>query len=84
MTTVPPRESFVKRALRRLTPSGEKVARPRPGRYEIYRDVDGEYRWRLKAGNGEIVANSAGDGFASRWKAQRAVATAKRVALEAL
>ncbi len=27
-------------------------------RFEVYKDVGGNYRWRLKAGNGEIVAIS--------------------------
>lgn len=30
------------------------------GLYETYTDVKGEYRWRLKAGNGQIVAVSEG------------------------
>lgn len=28
-------------------------------KFEMYRDESGEYRWRLKADNGEIVADSA-------------------------
>ncbi len=28
--------------------------------FVIYKDVSGNYRWRLKANNGEIVANSEG------------------------
>lgn len=27
--------------------------------FEIYKDKKGEYRWRLKASNGKIVADSA-------------------------
>lgn len=30
------------------------------GKFEIYKDVAGQYRWRLKASNGEIVASSEG------------------------
>ena len=30
------------------------------GRFELYRDGRGEYRFRLKAGNGEIIAVSEG------------------------
>ncbi len=30
--------------------------------YEIYKDKAGEWRWRLKARNGRIVANS-GEGY---------------------
>ena len=29
-------------------------------KFEIYIDASGEYRWRLKAGNGEVVAQSEG------------------------
>lgn len=34
------------------------------GKFEIYQDARGEYRFRLKAGNGEIVAT--GEGYASK------------------
>jgi uncharacterized protein YegP (UPF0339 family) len=30
------------------------------GRFELYQDGRGEYRFRLKAGNGEIIAVSEG------------------------
>lgn len=29
-------------------------------KFEIYIDAQGEYRWRLKAANGEVVAQSEG------------------------
>lgn len=28
--------------------------------FEVYKDVKGEYRWRLKAANHEIIAQSEG------------------------
>lgn len=28
------------------------------GRFEVYRDSSGDYRFRLKAGNGQIIASS--------------------------
>lgn len=31
---------------------------------EIYRDDSGDWRWRLRAGNGEIVSDSA-EGYSS-------------------
>lgn len=34
--------------------------------YVVYRDRKGEWRWRLKARNGRIVASSAGDGYKRR------------------
>lgn len=39
--------------------------------FEIYEAGDG-WRWRLKATNGEIVADSA-EAYASKWNAKRAV-----------
>lgn len=30
---------------------------------DIYRRVDGKFAWRLKAGNGEIIATDGGQGF---------------------
>ena len=41
-------------------------------KFEIFKDKAGYYRWRLKAGNGEIVANS---------EAYVSVANAKRSAI---
>ena len=34
-------------------------------RFELYRDAKGEWRWRLRARNGEIVAES-GEGYVRR------------------
>lgn len=30
------------------------------GKFEVYRDKAGAYRWRLKAGNGQVVASGQG------------------------
>lgn len=46
---------------------------------DVYEDAAGEYRWRLVAGNGEIIADS-GEGYATRWNATRAVDTVSTVA----
>lgn len=40
--------------------------------FEIYKDKGGEWRWRLRARNGRIVADSA-EGYASKRNATRAV-----------
>jgi uncharacterized protein YegP (UPF0339 family) len=45
-------------------------------KFEVYADSAGKYRWRLKAGNGEIVA-SAGEAFASKQNAERAAENVK-------
>lgn len=37
-----------------------KVKQDRTGKFEIYTDKAGEYRFRLKAPNGEIIAVSEG------------------------
>ncbi len=34
-------------------------------KFEIFRDGDGEFRWRLRAKNGKIVADS-GEGYKKR------------------
>ncbi|MCJ2011312.1 YegP family protein [Methylobacterium sp. J-076] len=34
-------------------------------RFELYRDAGGQWRWRLRARNGEIVAES-GEGYVRR------------------
>ncbi|SDZ97963.1 Uncharacterized conserved protein YegP, UPF0339 family [Haloplanus vescus] len=43
-----------------------------PAGFETYRDKGGEYRWRLVARNGQIIATS-GEGFATHGNARRAV-----------
>lgn len=30
------------------------------GKFEIYQDNSGDYRFRLKAGNGQVIANGQG------------------------
>lgn len=38
---------------------------------EVYKDARGQYRWRLKAGNGRVVADS-GESYSRREDAERA------------
>jgi uncharacterized protein YegP (UPF0339 family) len=40
-------------------------------RFEIYKDKNQQYRWRLKGGNGEIVA--ASEPYTTKAHAQRSV-----------
>ncbi len=40
-------------------------------RYDVFQDVGGNWRWRLRGGNGQIVATS-GESFASHHNAVRA------------
>lgn len=45
---------------------------------EIYRDKAGEYRWRLKAANHQVVAS--GEGYKTRAGALRGFAALQRAA----
>ena len=45
-------------------------------KFELYRDAANQWRWRLKAANGRIVADS-GEGYASEFNARRAAETAR-------
>ena len=45
----------------------------RQAKLEIYRDGRSEWRWRLKASNGRIVADS-GEGYCRRSSARHAAA----------
>ena|SRR3989338_8842671 len=45
-------------------------------KFEIYRDLRREYRWRLKASNGRITADS-GEGYVSKTSVTTAIARFK-------
>jgi uncharacterized protein YegP (UPF0339 family) len=40
-------------------------------KFQVYRDRAGEFRWRLVAPNGNIIADS-GEGYETRYNAKRA------------
>ncbi|RLP80676.1 DUF1508 domain-containing protein [Mycetocola lacteus] len=46
------------------------------GKFELYTDKAGEYRFRLKAGNGEIIAVS--EGYASKSGALNGIDSVRR------
>ncbi|MDJ0362301.1 YegP family protein [Rhodococcus sp. H29-C3] len=46
------------------------------GKFEIYTDAAGKYRFRLKAGNGEIIA--AGEAYNSKAAAQNGIEAVKK------
>ena len=50
-------------------------------RFEIYRDEGGQYRWRFRADNNEIVA--AGEGYRSRDDCENAIQLIKEQAPQA-
>jgi len=50
------------------------------GKFEIYKDKAGEYRFRLKAGNGEIIL--ASEGYKKKSACTNGVASVKKNALD--
>jgi uncharacterized protein YegP (UPF0339 family) len=51
------------------------------GTFELYKDKRGEFRFRLKAGNGEIVAS--GESYKTKAAAKDGIASVQRAAHEA-
>ena len=51
------------------------------GKFEVYTDAAGKYRFRLKAGNGEIIA--VGEAYSSKTAAMNGIDSIKRQAAEA-
>ena len=54
----------------------------RTPRFEVYQDRTGEWRWRLRAGNGRIVADS-GESYRQRQAAQQATGRVAALAARA-
>lgn len=50
--------------------------------FEVYQDRASEWRWRLVASNGNIVADSA-EGYASKQGVKRGIRCVKRIAPDA-
>lgn len=48
------------------------------GKFELFQDSAGKYRFRLKAGNGEIVAT--GEAYESRSAAKKGIQAVQRAA----
>ncbi len=48
-------------------------------RFELYRDAKGAWRWRLRARNGEIVAES-GEGYVRREDCEHGIALVRQSA----
>lgn len=47
-------------------------------KFEVYESRDGQYRWRLVAGNGEIVATS--EGYVTKYNAKRSAERVQQLA----
>jgi hypothetical protein len=52
------------------------------GKFEIFADKAGKFRWHLKAGNGEIIAQ--GQAYLSEAAARRAVETVRSTVAESV
>ena len=52
------------------------------GKFELYEDKAGEYRFRLKAGNGEVIA-LASEGYSSKASALKGIESVRKNAPEA-
>lgn len=52
-------------------------AAPRALKFELYKDKRGEFRWRLKAGNGSILA-TAGESFVAKADAVESITRIKK------
>ena len=50
--------------------------------FEVYKDAAGEYRWRLRAQNTQVIATS-GDGYAEKRSCLDAIESVKRNAADA-
>jgi uncharacterized protein YegP (UPF0339 family) len=51
------------------------------GKFELYQDKAGKFRFRLKAGNGEIIAT--GEAYESKASAEKGIASVQKNAAEA-
>jgi uncharacterized protein YegP (UPF0339 family) len=69
---VHPRDTGCDRLDRRFTVAGK---------FELYRDAGGKFRFRLKAGNGEIIASS--EAYNSKAAAQNGIQSVKTNAADA-
>lgn len=59
----------------------EKMSEPTPKEFEIYRDAAREFRWRLKANNGKIIATS-NDGYHNKADAEHSIMLVKNASSE--
>lgn len=52
------------------------------GKFELYTDKGGEYRFRLKAGNGEVIAQ-ASEGYTTKAAAKNGIESIRKNAPDA-
>jgi uncharacterized protein len=58
-----------------------KARPPMAAKFEIFKDKGGQFRFNLKAGNGEVIASS--EGYASKASAQNGIESVKKNAADA-
>jgi uncharacterized protein YegP (UPF0339 family) len=46
-------------------------------KFEVYKDSKGEFRWRLKSANGQVIA-TAGESYQNKAGAQNGIAAVQR------
>ena len=51
------------------------------GKFEVYQDKQGEYRFRLKAGNGQVIAT--GEGYTTKKACMNGIASIRKNAPDA-
>ena len=51
-------------------------------KFELYKSPNGEYRWRLRSTNGQVIA-TGGEGYSSKAAAQNGIQSVKRAAADA-
>ena len=52
------------------------------GKFELYKDKAGKFRFRLKAGNGEVIAT--GEGYESKASAKNGIESVRKNAPDAV
>lgn len=51
-------------------------------KFEVYASSNGEYRWRLKHSNGQVIA-TGGEGYSSKASCKAGIASVKKNAVDA-
>jgi uncharacterized protein YegP (UPF0339 family) len=52
------------------------------GKFELYTDAEGHFRWRLRATNGKIIAD-CGEGYVAKRDCEHGIELVKSLAAEA-
>jgi len=72
---------FINRSCHKLKPKNEGGVKLAGERFEIFKDAVGKFRFRLRAQNGEIIAES--QGYESKESCQEGIASVKENASKA-